>query len=190
MKLGMYIMAPAIISTAYFINPSHQSVSVCISLLSLLGKGSVNCILPFVATQRLSKNVTVLNNAHATIKELLDASIKVQLLRLLLSLVSDIQVYIVTWLWLQTRFGLVTGFIEHLQKVITNNYDSLTELHTLKITVTTAHIKSSQSSLAVVWLRLQRRTFPYMWVPKLSQASANSFSLLKKGWGGGLKRVI
>jgi hypothetical protein len=29
------------------------------------------------------------------------------------------------------------------------NYDGLTELHTPKITVTTAHIKSSQSSLAV-----------------------------------------
>jgi hypothetical protein len=53
--------------------------------------------------------------------------------------------------WLQTRFELVTGFIEHLQNVITNNYDSLTELHTPKITVTTAQIKSSQSSLAVAW---------------------------------------
>jgi hypothetical protein len=37
---------------------------------------------------------------------------------------------------------MVLGFIEHLQNVITNNY---TELHTPKITVTTAHIKSSQS---------------------------------------------
>jgi hypothetical protein len=41
-------------------------------------------------------------------------------------------------------FRLVIGFIEHLQNVITNNYDCLTELHTPKITVTTAHIKSSQ----------------------------------------------
>jgi hypothetical protein len=47
-----------------------------------------------------------------------------------------------------------TGFIEHLQNVTTNNYDSLTELHTPKITVTTAHIRSSQSSLAVAWWRL------------------------------------
>jgi hypothetical protein len=31
----------------------------------------------------------------------------------------------------------------------TNNYDSPTELHTPKITVPTAHIKSSQSSLAI-----------------------------------------
>jgi hypothetical protein len=26
MKLGMYIMAPELVSTAYFINPSHESV--------------------------------------------------------------------------------------------------------------------------------------------------------------------
>jgi hypothetical protein len=32
MKLGMYIMAPELISKAYFINPSHQSVSVFVSL--------------------------------------------------------------------------------------------------------------------------------------------------------------
>jgi hypothetical protein len=49
---------------------------------------------------------------------------------------------------------LVIGFIEHLQNVTTNNYDSLTELHALKFTVTTAHIKSSQFSPAVAWLRL------------------------------------
>jgi hypothetical protein len=30
------------------------------------------------------------------------------------------------------------GFIEHVQNVTTHNYDSLTELHTPKITVTTA----------------------------------------------------
>jgi hypothetical protein len=39
--------------------------------------------------------------------------------------------------------------IEHLQNVTTNNYDSLTELHTSKVTETTAHIKSSQFFLAV-----------------------------------------
>jgi hypothetical protein len=43
------------------------------------------------------------------------------------------------------------GFVEHLQTVTTSNYASFTELHTPKITVTTAHIKSSQSSLAVAW---------------------------------------
>jgi hypothetical protein len=43
--------------------------------------------------------------------------------------------------------GLVIGIIEHLQKVTTNNYDSLTELNTPKRIITTAHI---MSSLAVV----------------------------------------
>jgi hypothetical protein len=35
------------------------------------------------------------------------------------------------------------GLIELLQNVTTNNYDSLSELHTPKITVTTAFVKSS-----------------------------------------------
>jgi hypothetical protein len=41
MKLGMYSMAPEPISTAYFINPSHQSVCLFVCPLSLLGNGSV-----------------------------------------------------------------------------------------------------------------------------------------------------
>jgi hypothetical protein len=59
MKLGMYIMATGPISTAYFINPPPQSicVPVCISLLSLQGNGSVKCIPPFDAKQRLCKHV-------------------------------------------------------------------------------------------------------------------------------------
>jgi hypothetical protein len=36
-----------------------------------------------------------------------------------------------------------------LTLVTTNNYDSLTELRTQKITVTTAHVMSSQTSLVV-----------------------------------------
>jgi hypothetical protein len=56
MKLCMYIKAFEPISTAYFINPSHQSVSVCI-----------------VARQRLSKHVTAATNTHATVEVLLDA---------------------------------------------------------------------------------------------------------------------
>jgi hypothetical protein len=38
-----------------------------------------------------------------------------------------------------------------VQLITTNNYGSLTELHTQKITVTTAHIKSSLSSVVVDW---------------------------------------
>jgi hypothetical protein len=61
MKLGMYIMAPEPISTAYFINPSHQSV--CLFVYPLI-----------VARQRPSKNDTAATNKHATVAELLDAS--------------------------------------------------------------------------------------------------------------------
>jgi hypothetical protein len=46
---------------------------------------------------------------------------------------------------------MVLGFTEQLQNVTTNNYDRLTELHTPKITVTTAHVKSSQFSIVVAW---------------------------------------
>jgi hypothetical protein len=38
-----------------------------------------------------------------------------------------------------------------LTLVTTNNYDSLTELRTPNITITSAHIKSSKSSIAVAW---------------------------------------
>jgi hypothetical protein len=64
MKLGIYIVVSELISTAYFINPSHQSV--CLYVYP-----------PIVARQRLDKNVTEANNTHATIKELLDASFSV-----------------------------------------------------------------------------------------------------------------
>jgi hypothetical protein len=56
-------MAQETISTEYFINP-HQSVSVCASLLSVLGKISVNTI----PRQRI----------RATIEELLDTSFSVR----------------------------------------------------------------------------------------------------------------
>jgi hypothetical protein len=57
MKLGIYIyiMTPEPISTAYFINPIR--VSVCASLLSLQGNGSVKCIPPFGARQRHGKHI-------------------------------------------------------------------------------------------------------------------------------------
>jgi hypothetical protein len=60
MKFGMYIMAPEPLSTAYFINPSHQSVSICVSFPSILGNGSVYTF--------------PLQRIHVTIKDLLDAS--------------------------------------------------------------------------------------------------------------------
>jgi hypothetical protein len=46
-------------------------------------------------------------------------------------------------------FGSVIESVGLLWNVTTNNYDSLTDLHAPKITVTTAHIKSFQSSLVV-----------------------------------------
>jgi hypothetical protein len=59
MKPGMYIMATEPISTAHFINPSHQSFVYF--RLSLLGKGSVKTI----PRQRI----------HATTEELLNARV-------------------------------------------------------------------------------------------------------------------
>jgi hypothetical protein len=69
-------------------------------------------------------------------------------------------------------FGLVIRFIEHLWNVTTNNYGNLTELHT------TAHMKSSQSSLAVAWWRLPMADVPLPLGSELSPASATSFSIL------------
>jgi hypothetical protein len=73
MKAGMYIMAPEPISKAYFINPSHRSLCLCvypfylcyakaqysISFIPLPGNGSVNMF------QR--------KRIYTTIEELLDA---------------------------------------------------------------------------------------------------------------------
>jgi hypothetical protein len=67
MKFGLYIMASKPISTAYFRSPSHQSV--CVSLLSLLGKGSVKCISPFIASN-FSINTFPRQQIHATIEDL------------------------------------------------------------------------------------------------------------------------
>jgi hypothetical protein len=61
MKAGILIMAPEPISTAYFINPSHQSMRLHLYPAT-------------VATQRLGKNDTAATNTYATIEELLDAS--------------------------------------------------------------------------------------------------------------------
>jgi hypothetical protein len=50
--------------------------------------------------------------------------------------------------WSQMRSALMTWFIEHLyiQPITTSSYKSLIGLHTLKITVTAGHIKSSMFS--------------------------------------------
>jgi hypothetical protein len=64
MKLHMNIMASKPLSTAYFINPSHQSV--CLYVYATL-----------VARQRLGKNVTAATNSHATMKDLLGLPLSV-----------------------------------------------------------------------------------------------------------------
>jgi hypothetical protein len=58
MKLGMYIMAPELISTAYFTNPSHQSVCMYVYPTT-------------VAKQRIDNNISA-TNRHELI-ELSDA---------------------------------------------------------------------------------------------------------------------
>jgi hypothetical protein len=69
MKFGMYFMESEPISTAYFIHPSQQSVSICISSLIVrqrLGKNP-----PTVARQRLVKNVTGTTNIQSRTEEML-----------------------------------------------------------------------------------------------------------------------
>jgi hypothetical protein len=60
-KLGIYIMSLEPVSTAYFINTSHQFACLYV-------------YLSIVTRQRLGKNVTTAKNIHVTVKELLDAS--------------------------------------------------------------------------------------------------------------------
>jgi hypothetical protein len=59
-------MAHEPISTAYFINPFHQSVWLYVYLLSVLGNGSV-------------KSVTAITNTHATIEGMLNTSFYMRL---------------------------------------------------------------------------------------------------------------
>jgi hypothetical protein len=64
MKLGTYIMPPDPISTAYFINPSDQSVCLYVYPLSLLDNGWVNTFPR--------------HRIHATVEELLTGSFSVR----------------------------------------------------------------------------------------------------------------
>jgi hypothetical protein len=65
MKICKYIMTAEPISTAYFINPSHQSV--CLYVCTLI-----------IARQLLGKSITAATNTHARIEKLLDTSIFMQ----------------------------------------------------------------------------------------------------------------
>jgi hypothetical protein len=66
-----------------------------------------------------------------------------------------------------TGFGLMLGFIEV--------YDTMRDcvLH-----FTTAHtvVSTVTSSLPLFGSGFKRRTFPFLWVPEMSPASATSFS--------------
>jgi hypothetical protein len=53
--------------------------------------------------------------------------------------------YYHVYMWLYAGFGLYIGFTDHLQAVTLNNYKIVTELHTPNISVTTVHVKFSQS---------------------------------------------
>jgi hypothetical protein len=59
-----------------------------------------------------------------------------------------------TWLWLAKKSGLITGLTGHLNVCNCNEVQQSHELHAPKITVTTAHVKASNSSIAVApcWL--------------------------------------
>jgi hypothetical protein len=66
------------------------------------------------------------------------------------------------------------GCIEHLQNVTTNNYDSLAELHTPKVTVTTAHKSLLSLPKPLLGNGFQRRTFSFLWILELFPASATT----------------
>jgi hypothetical protein len=77
MKLGVYIMDPEPISTAFFINPSHQSV--CLSVYPpIVTRQRLYIKIHVVARQQLGINITTATNIQATVEELLDVSFSMQ----------------------------------------------------------------------------------------------------------------
>jgi hypothetical protein len=60
----MYIMETEPISTAYFINPSHQSVCLCVYPSIAARQQLVKCIPPSGAKQRLGKHVPTVTNTR------------------------------------------------------------------------------------------------------------------------------
>jgi hypothetical protein len=68
------------------------------------------------------------------------------------AVISLISENVVTWLSVARDKVCIGNWIYWTHTLVTtNNYDSLTELPTSEITITIAHIKSSQFSLAVPW---------------------------------------
>jgi hypothetical protein len=78
--------------------------------------------------------------------------------------------------WPQTEFGFLIGFIAQLQILSTSNCSPITNSHS------TIHYSIHLSLLSLLSLHpsfpgndFQWRTFPFLWVPELSPASATSF---------------
>jgi hypothetical protein len=90
MNLGMYIMAPKPIPTAYFINPYHQSVCL-------------HVCLPIASRQGLGKNVTAVKNTHAKVG-LLDSPFSMPSVPYELAFCFRCIVYIM-WVLLQFLWG-------------------------------------------------------------------------------------
>jgi hypothetical protein len=60
----------------------------------------------------------------------------------------SVGLHVVTIYLVDTGFGLIIGFIERLQLVTTNSYNTFL---TYTLQITTANTKSSMSSLVVAW---------------------------------------